>query len=158
VLPFVVRSVAVLAAMLVCGCCSAVCAQATATRRDHDGNPLPPEANYRLGTTAWRDCVASESMRFSPDGQRLAYLRRFCDVRILDARAGKILRTFHPSKLPSGEELQHVQLDWSPSGSEIAIRSMTGRVAILDALTGEPRWTHQFQSENPDHSHLGPLR
>ena len=80
---------ALLAAILLCLLAKPLCAQPATARLDSDGDPLPPDAIYRLGTKAWRDCVASESLTFSPDGKQMAYIRMFREVRILDAQNGQ---------------------------------------------------------------------
>src|SRR5262249_24975971 len=106
---------------------------------DQEGRPLPPGALYRLGTSAWRDCVGGNGLAYSPDGKRLAYIRLIRDVRILDAKTGQIVRTLRP-ELPAGEEPQHMQLAWSPDGGDIALRTVPGRVIGIDPATGKQRW------------------
>ena len=149
---------ALLAAALLCLLAKPLCAQPATARLDNDGDPLPPDAIYRLGAKAWRDCVASEALTFSPDGKQLAYIRMFREVRILDAQTGRIVRTLRPNQFAGGEELQYIQVAWSPDGSEIALRGRPRRIIVLDSATGREKWAIQLPVEHENDSYHPYLR
>ncbi|MDN2709064.1 hypothetical protein O0880_06440 [Janthinobacterium sp. SUN118] len=78
----------------------------------------------------------SYSVRFSPDGTRLAVLGR--DVILWDVAAR--------SKLWRGKFIAHMSdMAFSPDGSQLAIKSTTGQMAVVEAQSGQ--LTFNFQNK-----------
>jgi WD40 repeat protein len=67
-------------------------------------------------------------LAFAPDAKLVATISR--DVLLWDTSARKRLLSVHPLSHPS-------HLDFSPDGTRLAIKSTSGRIVVIDAVTGE---------------------
>ncbi len=100
-------------------------------RTDAQGDPLPPGALYRLGTTRFRDGGRANAIAVAPDGKSLAVVGGQA-IRILDLNTGKELRSLKSNGLPAANHAVY-----SPDGRLIAASDFTGRIQLWDAATGE---------------------
>jgi RNA polymerase sigma factor (sigma-70 family) len=103
-------------------------------RRDQAGDPLPPEALSRLGTTRLRHGGTIMDLVFGPDGQSLVSCGLRDGIRFWDTATGEQIQRF-----PEQSNAQSVAL--SPDGKLLAIR--LGRsdpkdkaIAIREFATG----------------------
>src|SRR5262249_2294587 len=100
---------------------------------DLHGDPLPPGAVARLGTTAFRhldttvDCLA-----YSPDGKLLATAGYDGWVRVWEAATGREVRRF-------GRGLVYFDycLKFSPDGKKLGVAWGGGRINFYDLATGK---------------------
>jgi RNA polymerase sigma factor (sigma-70 family) len=100
------------------------------TRTDADGDPLPPDAVWRLGTLRLRHSRFVDFVRYTPDGKTLVS-KGEDGVRTWDATTGKMLHAFPPEKtLWGGRALL------SPDGRQFATASKSG-VHVWDVSTGK---------------------
>ena len=109
--------------------------EAKTPRTDLYGDPLPPGAVMRLGTTRLRHARAD--MVFSKDGKRLISCSRNGDVRIWDVATGKLLRRTELTR-NTREEEPFTLVRLSPDGAAAANESMEG-VLLHDTATGAKR-------------------
>jgi WD40 repeat protein len=99
-------------------------------RTDQYGDPLPPGAVARLGTTRFRD-VWIGSLAFTPDGRTLISGSRG-GVAVWDAATGKEVRRIRP-ETDSIQERVSVSAD----GKLVAVASGPGRpAAVYEVATG----------------------
>lgn len=86
----------------------------------------------------FQDAMASHVQTFalSPDGRRVALVRRDQSVRVCDAASGDELKTLIEPKANQGGAMA-----WSPDGKLLAIHGWDSTVRILDAATGETAGT-----------------
>jgi RNA polymerase sigma factor (sigma-70 family) len=99
-------------------------------RTDADGNPLPPDAKWRLGTLRLRHSRFADFVRYTPDGKTLV-TKGADGVRTWDAATGQMLHSFPPEKtLWGGRALL------SPDGKQFATASKSG-IHVWDVSTGK---------------------
>ena len=67
-------------------------------------------------------------LAFAPDANLVATISR--DVLLWDVSARKRLLSIHPLSHPS-------YLDFSPDGTRLAVKSTSGRIVVIDAVTGQ---------------------
>lgn len=67
-------------------------------------------------------------LAFAPDAKLVATISR--DVLLWDTSARKRLLSVHPLSHPS-------YLDFSPDGTRLAVKSTSGRIVVIDAVTGQ---------------------
>jgi WD40 repeat protein len=105
-------------------------------RRDQDGEPLPPEAIARLGTTHLRHGGMIDSLAFTPNGKTLVVCARGDGLRFWDTATGKESRRF-PARIqaqslalsPDGKFLAMFDRTTNPGDAPIALREFaTGRL------------------------------
>jgi WD40 repeat protein len=100
-------------------------------RRDEYGDPLPPGAVIRIGTTRLRHAADVRALAFSPDGRRISSATIEYDTAVWDARTGRSL-VFRNSD--RGKRLYGAAV--SPDGSLFAGRTETGELGVQEALGG----------------------
>jgi WD40 repeat protein len=96
------------------------------------GEPLPPSAVARIGTTRLRHGSQVASVAFSPDGKKVVSSDGF-SVGVWDSRSGREL---------AFRMLREQYRCWprlSPDGSLIACRVENGALGVQDAETGKVR-------------------
>jgi RNA polymerase sigma factor (sigma-70 family) len=102
-------------------------------RTDRQGDPLPPGALARLGTTRLRHGGAVRSVAFSPDRRTLASVGEDGVIRLWE--------------VPTGKELRHFDggfpLAFSPDGKTLAAATQAKFLALWDSATGQK--LRQFQ-------------
>lgn len=116
-----------------------------APRMDAFGDPLPPDALFRLGTTRLRHPTKIHSLTFSPDGRTLASGDIEGRVRLWDVASGK-LRLELPAeeildRLHLGDPstyFQHaVTVRFCPDGKRLATASGTNTVRLWSLADGK---------------------
>jgi WD40 repeat protein len=99
-------------------------------RLDPHGDPLPPGARARLGTTRFRDGNHVTAAALAPDGKTLAVVSSGGLVRFLEVPSGKELRRF-TGPVPSA-----YLLTFSPDGKVLATGDYSSGVQLWDTRTG----------------------
>ena len=104
---------------------------------DHLGDPIPPQALTRVGTTRFWDRPSLgrlESMASSPDGRLIATANLHDPVTIWDAATGEVVRRLgrEPAKHPGYSYTFH-GLAFSADGATLAV-ARPGRVISLREL------------------------
>ena len=102
-----------------------------APRTDLYGDPLPPGAVARLGTSRWRAGCATTVLVYSPNGDLVASAGRDRAVRLWEAATGRLLRTLW------GHREEAVTLAFSPDGKRLASGGGDGTVRMWDVATGK---------------------
>lgn len=91
---------------------------------DHFGDPLPPGAALRIGTTRFKHGDEVIALRFSPNGAILASLGRG-EVRLWEVRTAKELGRLEVSSVqPDG-------LAFSPDGQTLAVGEWEGTIRLF---------------------------
>jgi WD40 repeat protein len=103
-----------------------------AARNDVFGDPLPSDAQFRLGTSRLRDGDYISAAALSPDGKTWAVAGRRDSIQLWDVASGRQTRDFKGSR--SGISASH--LVYSPDGRFLAVSDITGSLQLLDAATG----------------------
>jgi RNA polymerase sigma factor (sigma-70 family) len=100
---------------------------------DRLGDPLPPGAIGRLGTTRLRHGPMVQAVAFAPDGKTLASpgLRKDNAVILWDAATGKEVRRF------IGHNEYPVSIAIAPNGKTLAAGAQDGSVRVWDVATGK---------------------
>jgi WD40 repeat protein len=99
-------------------------------RTDAQGDPLPPGAVARLGTTRFRDGTFVNGVEIAPDGKTLAAGSNQ-GVRILDLATGKEVRA-----LTANGGGGFAYLAYSPDGKVLGAADHGGRMRFWDPATG----------------------
>jgi WD40 repeat protein len=118
-----------------------VLASAHAQPTDAHGDPLPPNAVARIGTTRFRHAAEVASLAFSSDGKRISSSTIWFDVGVWEAHTGQEL-AFRSSRRQEGVFRAAV----SPDGSLFAGRLDNGDLGVQRALDG--KIIHRFESED----------
>ncbi len=103
-----------------------------APRLDARGDPLPPGAFARLGTTRFRDGGFIASAALSPDGKLFAIAGQRDHLRLLDAVTGKEVRQIKVTN--AGVSF----LTFSPDGKRLALADHRNQVQLYDVASGAP--------------------
>jgi WD40 repeat protein len=118
---------------------------APAPKLDRYGDPLPEGAVARLGTLRYRQSNII-SLAYSPDGSQIASAGfsgedKRCEVRLFDARSGKVIRRFIPAlKEKVGEtfpiNLPRPTVVFSPDAKLVAAGCPDWTVHLWDVQSG----------------------
>jgi RNA polymerase sigma factor (sigma-70 family) len=111
-------------------------ARATAPPADLYGDPLPPGAVARMGTTAFHAPGSVRAAAFSPDGKYLATAGLNHHVRVWDAKTGRQVYAFPRSVGESDRALA-----FSPDGKRLACTTNLGNFIAWDLTTGAEEFT-----------------
>jgi RNA polymerase sigma factor (sigma-70 family) len=107
-----------------------------AARLDRSGDPLPPGAIARLGTTRFRHGKAFEAIAFSPDGKTIASAGVGGSLVLHDVATGKKL---HSCRGEEAVSLYHPPVAFAPDGKTLA--SAVGKgldsVCVWEVATGK---------------------
>jgi WD40 repeat protein len=121
-------------------------------RFDLLGDPLPPEAVSRLGTTRYRLGDWGPRMFFARDGSRILWVAQDKTVTVFDADTGKATETYRDPDLP-GSWIS----DLSPDGTRLAqfefARSDKGEFSqvlrLYDLKARKTAWTARAAGTQP---------
>jgi RNA polymerase sigma factor (sigma-70 family) len=97
---------------------------------DLHGDPLPPHARARLGTTRFRQGAQVLSIAYSPDGKTLASVGHEQAIYLWDADSGRCLQ-----RLPGHSRFCRA-VAFSPDGSRLASCGEDLVVRVWDTATG----------------------
>jgi WD40 repeat protein len=109
----------------------------TAKLQDLHGDPLPPGALARLGTTRFRVGDGVQALAFSPDGKSLASGSRDHTVRVWDASTGK-----ESQRLPDHNDFV-TAVAYTPDGNVLASAADDGTIRLSHPKTGQV--LHRFK-------------
>jgi WD40 repeat protein len=101
--------------------------------RDAAGDPLPPAARARLGTTRWRQQWSVVGLGCSTDGKVLACHSYEEGIGLFDAVTGRKLRHLY-----SGDDSRPMPVALSADGKRVAGCPTRGAVQVWDVTTGKP--------------------
>ena len=119
------------------------------------------EACRQLGPTNWNQAT----VRWSPDGQRLAVVDCGERPRILDAGTGEELAVLQDARIRNITDIR-----FSPSGSRVVLSDQLGLIATFDGSSGQRQlvintgqskvWSVVFSPDRKDHciGHRRPIR
>jgi RNA polymerase sigma factor (sigma-70 family) len=108
---------------------------------DFHGDPLPPGAISRLGTTRWRlDGNFSYGAAFSADGKVLVTASTWRGLLLWDAATGRLIRRVPGDPaLVQGRSRPDFALAFSGDGRTVAFGACDGVIRVVDTLTGKER-------------------
>jgi WD40 repeat protein len=119
-------------------------------RTDMHGDPLPPGALLRLGTSRFRHGGSIYSLACSKDGRLLVtgnagykHLEQDASVVVWDLASGRRVRTF-PGQ---AHVVRSVAL--APDGKQLAVVNGYGKVLLYDLATNKE--LRQLETESPEH-------
>ncbi len=124
-------SVVVLAALLVSAPASPAADADEPARTDLYGDPLPPGAVARLGTSRWRAGCVTTVLVYSPEGALVASAGRDRAIHLWEASSGKLIRTLW------GHREDAWTLAFSPDGKRLVSGSGDGTVRLWEVATGK---------------------
>jgi RNA polymerase sigma factor (sigma-70 family) len=105
---------------------------------DRLGDPLPPGALARLGTTRLR---TTRYHQFLPDGRRIVQSRTDGGLQISAIPSGKPLVRLGARDVPGSTDIIGSTIDCTPDGKLLAAVCWEGRCGIWDTATGRlVRW------------------
>ncbi len=118
--------------------------EATDTRTDAQGDPLPAGALLRIGTTRFRDGGPTNQAILSPDGKVLATASE-AGVMLFDLATGRRLHWIADSGVPSGYDANFSRFAFTPDGKKLFTvyapgamsLAVTGAIAAFDTATGK---------------------
>ena len=100
-------------------------------RFDQAGDPLPPGAVARIGTTRYRVRGWHQQVFLSPDGKIIYVNNRVSSTTVaLDANTLKPIRTYAISGGPD-------DMDFAPDGKIWITRRFAEKLAVLDPVSGQ---------------------
>jgi WD40 repeat protein len=111
---------------------AALAATADERKPAHDvyGDPLPPGAVARLGTTRLRHASWVNAVAYAPGGKVVASASLDRTVRLWDAASGKQLHVL------AGHTEAVIGIAFSPDGKRLASTGIDGTVRLWDVATG----------------------
>jgi RNA polymerase sigma factor (sigma-70 family) len=119
-------------------------------RTDRLGDPLPPGAVARVGTTRLQGNDRVYTAAFSPDGKLLATGHSSSRARLWEAKSGRLLLELPlavPS-LPNYGPSSVTSLAFSPDGKRLAFRGYwSPSVCLWDVTAGKPLHTFEAWAE-----------
>jgi RNA polymerase sigma factor (sigma-70 family) len=107
------------------------------------GDPLPPGAIARMGTTAFRHMEVATALAYSPDGKWLATAANDYTVRVWDAATGREMHQF----AISGVVYWSPGLAVSPDGKRLAATTGNGLLHVWDIATGKQEITQKVPAK-----------
>lgn len=112
-------------------------------RHDALGDPLPPGATARLGTSRWRCSNWLAEVVFAPDGKSVATSTYLGEVYLWAAHDGRLLRRFTTQERGRFE----YRLAFSPDSAVLAA-ALGDQVCLWDTATG--RVVHAVEAGDPE--------
>ncbi|HLN30388.1 MAG TPA: sigma-70 family RNA polymerase sigma factor [Gemmataceae bacterium] len=119
-----------------------------APRLDRYGDPLPPGAVQRIGSSRFRQSGHISHLLYAPDGASIASASDDGSLRLWDAKTGKLRWRF-----PLPPRSFHRALAMSPDGKTLAVLSRY-EYALVDTTTGSSLIGHTWEKEQKDLSCL----
>jgi WD40 repeat protein len=111
-------------------------------RLDRTGDPLPPAALHRLGTTRLRHGGAVMDLAFSPDGKLLAAVGGSNDIHFWEVPTGKLVCTI------PGHKWTVRSVAFSPDGKTLAAGSGVHTILLFDVASGKE--TARFEGKEKE--------
>ena len=122
--------------------------QEIAPRLDRYGDPLPPGAVQRIGSSRFRQSGHISHLLYTPDGASIASASDDGSLRLWVAKTGKLRWRF-----PLPPKSFHRALAMSPDGKTLAVLSRY-EYALVDTATGSSLIGHKWETEKKDLSCL----
>jgi WD40 repeat protein len=130
-----------LAAVVGLGAVAPVAAQDGPPRKDAFGDPLPPHALGRIGSTRLRHAHPVTALAFSPDGKILAAADEDGGVRLWDGHTGALVAV-----LPERRGRPAV-LTFSPDGRVLAANDQSEALTLYAVPSGKVLFTVGFRQD-----------
>jgi WD40 repeat protein len=109
-------------------------AQEKQPRLDLHGDPLPPGALARLGSSRYWHGLLNAAVAQSPDGKLLATGGHDYTIRLMDAGTGRELRRLGR---PDGPQRPGMSLSFSPDSKTLAAGGGDSAIRLYEVATGE---------------------